>query len=107
MPSVAIPKPGAIPPETWRGSGIQRSGQGRRTRVVEDRLALAPDVPFFTQVLQIGVDGVAFDAQGLGIIFMVVEEAIPGSQPSGHGNVATFGVMVGFTAMMVLGVALE
>jgi ZIP family zinc transporter len=39
------------------------------------------------------------------MMFVVVEELIPESQRSGHGDVATMGVMLGFTVMMVLDVA--
>jgi len=37
---------------------------------------------------------------------VVVEEIIPESQSSGNGDIATFGVMLGFALMMVLDVAL-
>ncbi len=40
------------------------------------------------------------------MIFVVVEEVIPESQASGHGDLATMGVIVGFTVMMTLDVAL-
>jgi len=40
------------------------------------------------------------------MIFVVVEEIIPESQSSGNGDLATLGVMVGFTVMMVHDVAL-
>ncbi len=40
------------------------------------------------------------------MIFVVVEELVPESQASGNGDLATMGVMVGFTAMMILDVAL-
>ncbi len=40
------------------------------------------------------------------MIFVVVEELVPESQTSGHSHVATMGVMVGFTVMMILDVAL-
>lgn len=39
------------------------------------------------------------------MIFVVVEEVIPESQQSGNGDLATTGVMVGFTVMMILDVA--
>jgi ZIP family zinc transporter len=35
-----------------------------------------------------------------------VEEVIPESHRSGNGDLATFGVMIGFTVMMILDVAL-
>jgi len=40
------------------------------------------------------------------MIFVVVEEVLPEAQRSGNADAATMGVMVGFTVMMVLDVAL-
>lgn len=40
------------------------------------------------------------------MIFVVVEEVIPESQREGNTDLATYGVMVGFTVMMILDVAL-
>jgi ZIP family zinc transporter len=40
------------------------------------------------------------------MIFVVVEEVIPESQSSGNGDLATMGVVSGFTVMMILDVAL-
>jgi ZIP family zinc transporter len=40
------------------------------------------------------------------MIFVVVEEVVPESQASGNADLATMGLMVGFTVMMVLDVAL-
>ncbi len=40
------------------------------------------------------------------MIFVVVEELIPESQQEGHSDLATMGVMIGFTIMMILDVAL-
>ncbi len=40
------------------------------------------------------------------MIFVVVEEVIPESQRQGHEDLATTGLMLGFTVMMVLDVAL-
>ena len=40
------------------------------------------------------------------MIFVVVEELIPESQSNGHGDSATMGLMLGFTLMMILDVAL-
>lgn len=40
------------------------------------------------------------------MIFVVVEDVIPESQSSGHGDLATLGVIFGFTLMMVLDVTL-
>jgi len=38
------------------------------------------------------------------MIFVVVEEVIPESQRAGHTDLATMGVMTGFTMMMILDV---
>jgi len=40
------------------------------------------------------------------MIFVVVEELIPESQAGGNGDLATMGVIIGFTVMMILDVAL-
>ena len=40
------------------------------------------------------------------MIFVVVEELVPESQRGGNGDLATMGVMIGFTVMMILDVAL-
>jgi ZIP family zinc transporter len=40
------------------------------------------------------------------MIFVVVEEVIPESQRGGNADSATMGLMVGFTVMMILDVAL-
>ncbi|MDR2947566.1 MAG: ZIP family metal transporter [Candidatus Adiutrix sp.] len=40
------------------------------------------------------------------MIFVVAEDVIPESQSSGHGDLATLGLLFGFTLMMVLDVAL-
>lgn len=40
------------------------------------------------------------------MIFVVVEEVVPESQSSGNGDLATMGVIFGFTVMMTLDVAL-
>ena len=40
------------------------------------------------------------------MIYVVVEELIPESQNGKHSNIATIGVMLGFTLMMVLDVVL-
>jgi ZIP family zinc transporter len=39
------------------------------------------------------------------MIFVVVEEVVPESQSGGYTDLATMGVMVGFTVMMILDVA--
>lgn len=43
---------------------------------------------------------------GGAMIFVVVEELIPESQTNGNSDIATIGLMVGFTVMMILDVAL-
>jgi zinc transporter, ZIP family len=40
------------------------------------------------------------------MIYVVVEELIPGAREGGHGDLATMATMLGFTLMMVLDVAL-
>ncbi|HPZ07606.1 MAG TPA: ZIP family metal transporter [Candidatus Eremiobacteraeota bacterium] len=40
------------------------------------------------------------------MIYVVVEEVIPETQQSGNGDIATMGLMIGFTVMMILDVAL-
>ena len=40
------------------------------------------------------------------MIYVVVEELIPEAQEGKHSNIATIGVMLGFTLMMVLDVVL-
>ena len=40
------------------------------------------------------------------MIFVVVEELIPESQAGGNGDLATMGVVIGFTVMMIMDVAL-
>ena len=40
------------------------------------------------------------------MIFVVVEEVIPGSQENGHKDMASMALMLGFTIMMILDVAL-
>jgi ZIP family zinc transporter len=40
------------------------------------------------------------------MIYVVVEEVIPESQQSGHTDLATIGLMIGFAMMMTLDVAL-
>ena len=40
------------------------------------------------------------------MIYVVVEELIPTSQQEGHGDLATLGLIVGFTIMMILDVGL-
>ena len=56
---------------------------------------LLPALPFL----------LAFSAGAM--IYVVVEELIPESQSGKHSNIATIGVAVGFTLMMILDVALS
>ena len=51
-----------------------------------------------------GRDLLAFAAGAM--IFVVVEELIPESQAGGNGDLATMGVVIGFTVMMIMDVAL-
>jgi len=57
-------------------------------------------VTFMTPVLPFAL---AFAAGAM--IFVVVEEVIPGSQENGNGDLATVCLMLGFTVMMILDVA--
>jgi ZIP family zinc transporter len=61
----------------------------------------AAAVMFFYPILPYAL---AFAAGAM--IFVVVEEVIPESQIGGNGDLATMGVIVGFTVMMLLDVAL-
>lgn len=58
-------------------------------------------VSFITPILPFAL---AFAAGAM--IFVVVEEVIPGSQENGNGDLATICLMLGFTLMMILDVAL-
>jgi ZIP family zinc transporter len=40
------------------------------------------------------------------MIYVVVEEVVPEYNQSGNGDIATVGLMIGFTVMMILDVAL-
>lgn len=57
-------------------------------------------VSFMTPILPFAL---AFAAGAM--IFVVVEEVIPGSQEYGNGDLATVCLMIGFTIMMILDVA--
>jgi len=48
--------------------------------------------------------GLAFAAGAM--IFVISDEIIPESHRSGHERLATFGVMIGFSVMMLLDVLL-
>ncbi len=106
------------------GIGLQNLPEGAAVSMPLRREGLSPGKSFFYGQLSgvvepigavVGAVGVllvqpllpyalAFAAGAM--IFVVVEEIIPESQSSGNGDLATLGVMVGFTVMMVLDVAL-
>ena len=73
-------------------SGIVEPIAAIVTMVLIDHLL--PALPFL----------LAFSASAM--IYVVVEELIPESQSGKHSNIATIGVAVGFTLMMILDVAL-
>ena len=106
------------------GIGLQNLPEGAAVSMPLRREGLSPAKSFFFGQLSALVEPVgavlgasavmvirpllpyamAFAAGAM--IFVVVEEIIPESQSSGNGDIATFGVMLGFTLMMVLDVAL-
>ncbi len=106
------------------GIGLQNLPEGAAVSMPLRREGLSPAKSFFFGQLSAVVEPVgavigaaavlviqpllpyamAFAAGAM--IFVVVEEIIPESQSSGNGDIATFGVMLGFTVMMVLDVAL-
>lgn len=76
---------------------------GAMSAIVEPIAALigAAAVIYMTPVLPYAL---SFAAGAM--IFVVVEELIPESQTNGHTDSATLGLMIGFTIMMILDVAL-
>ena len=106
------------------GIGLQNLPEGAAVSMPLRREGLSPGKSFFYGQLSGVVEpiGAAVGAVGVllvqpllpyalafaagAMIFVVVEEIIPESQSSGNGDLATLGVMVGFTVMMVLDVAL-
>ncbi|MDZ7703054.1 MAG: ZIP family metal transporter [Trueperaceae bacterium] len=90
---------------------LRREGVGRGTSfwygqlsaVVEPVAAVlgAAAVTLFAPLLSYAL---AFAAGAM--IFVVVEELIPAAHQDGHSDIATMGVIVGFTVMMILDVAL-
>ena len=106
------------------GIGLQNLPEGAAVSMPLRREGLSPKRSFFFGQLSALVEPVgavlgatavlvaqpllpyalAFAAGAM--IFVVVEEIIPELQSSGNGDVATFGVMIGFALMMVLDVAL-
>ncbi len=106
------------------GIGLQNLPEGAAVSMPLRREGLSPARSFFFGQLSALVEplGAVFGAAAVlvvqpvlpyalafaagAMIFVVVEEIIPESQSSGNGDVATFGVMIGFALMMVLDVAL-
>jgi zinc transporter, ZIP family len=106
------------------GIGIQNFPEGAAVSFPLRREGLSPGKSFFMGQLSgmvepiAGIIGAAVVVFALPIlpyalafaagamIFVVVEEVIPESQSGGNGDLATMGVMVGFTVMMILDVAL-
>jgi len=106
------------------GIGLQNLPEGAAVSMPLRREGLSPAKSFFFGQLSAIVEpiGAVFGAAAVmvvqpvlpyamafaagAMIFVVVEEIIPESQSSGNGDIATFGVMLGFTLMMVLDVAL-
>ncbi|WP_286846198.1 MULTISPECIES: ZIP family metal transporter [Aminobacterium] len=106
------------------GIGIQNFPEGMAVSMPLRREGMAPSKsfwygqlsgivePFFGVIGALAVTvarpilpyALAFAAGAM--IFVVVEEVIPESQQGGHGDQATMGVLIGFTVMMILDVAL-
>lgn len=88
-----------------RGEGMSRRKSffyGQFSGMVEPIAAVIGvlAVSFMTPILPFAL---AFAAGAM--IFVVVEEVIPGSQENGNGDLATIALMLGFTIMMILDVA--
>lgn len=88
-----------------RASGFSRSKSfmvGQLSGIVEPIAAIigAAAVFLVTPILPYAL---AFAAGAM--IFVVIEELIPESQSGNHGDIATFGFVIGFALMMVLDVA--
>lgn len=97
---------GAIVSLPLRSEGLSRArafGIGALSGLVEPIFGLGTVVciAFITPILPYLL---AFAAGAM--IYVVVEELIPESQSGRHSNIATVGVAIGFTLMMVLDVAL-
>ena len=106
------------------GIGLQNFPEGTAVSVPLRREGLSPRKAFFYGQLSGVVEPLAAVAGATGVllihgflpfalafaagamIFVVVEELIPEAHASGSGDVATFGVMLGFAVMMLLDVAL-
>lgn len=89
-----------------RGEGAKRMrafNLGQLSAVVEPIFAVVGAYAV-TSMLSILPYALAFAAGAM--IFVVVEELIPESQTNGNGDIATLGLMLGFTIMMILDVAL-
>lgn len=106
------------------GIGLQNLPEGAAISMPLRREGLSPGKSFFYGQLSGVVEPIGAVAGAVGVllvqpllpyalafaagamIFVVVEELIPEAQSSGNGDIATFGVMLGFTVMMMLDVAL-
>src|SRR5699024_7768201 len=89
-----------------RGDGMSRMKSfffGWRSAIVEPMaamvgvLAVSFMAPFLPYALSLAAGA---------MIFVVVEEVIPSTQKNGHSDIAAMSLMVGFTLMMLLDVAL-
>ncbi len=90
-----------------RASGFSKKKSfmvGQLSGIVEPIAAVigAASVFFIRPILPYAL---AFAAGAM--IFVVIEELIPESQSGDHGDIATFGFVIGFTLMMLLDVALS
>lgn len=89
-----------------RASGFSRRKSfmaGQWSGVVEPLAAMVGAAAVFL-VKPILPYALAFAAGAM--IFVVIEELIPESQSGDHGDIATFGFVIGFAVMMLLDVAL-
>lgn len=89
-----------------RGEGHSRAkafNYGQLSAIIEPVFAVVGAYAV-TQITALLPYALAFAAGAM--IFVVVEELIPESQTNGNGDIATMGLMVGFTIMMILDVAL-
>ena len=106
------------------GIGLQNLPEGLAVAFPLRREGVSPGLAFFYGQLSAWVEplgallGAALVAQVAlllpyfmafaagAMVFVVVEELIPESQLEGYGDLATFGLMLGFSVMMALDVAL-
>ncbi|WP_214710932.1 MULTISPECIES: hypothetical protein [unclassified Exiguobacterium] len=68
--------------------------------------ALGAAIVFMTKSINARLMDSMLGFAGGAMIFVVVEEVIPGSQENGHKDMASMALMLGFTIMMILDVAL-